>query len=413
MIKNLSKIIFSFVFLFLPVLFFLGVSNVNAQELNEVNFFYSITCTHCHDEQVFLDKLQEKYSGLIVNGYEISDSKSIPLLKEFTERYDAERYAGVVPLTFIGESYVVGFNTESTTGAKIENLILGVETGIIEESETCDEDSEECLIAIEDLKFGGATDSADYDVIESSSKLSLFGLDAKDLSLPILSIVLGLLDGFNVCSLGALLLILSLVFTLKSRKKVLLYGGMFLVITGITYAALIFIWFSIFDILSPYVFFLEIGIGVLGLVGGIWFIRQYIRFKKYGPQCESNDSPWIQKMTKKVQEVFNGSKSVWVTSGTVAAFSFVVTVIEFPCSAVIPVAFAGILTSAGISGVAEIGYLGLFMLMYLLDEIVIFLIGVFTLRLWTGSGKITMNLALVQAILFIGLGLFYIGRILL
>lgn len=414
--KGLSK---SFISVFLLLTLFLsafsGVNYANAQqtELPEIDFLYSETCPHCQDEKEFFENvLLPKYPGLIINRYDIADHETESILREFTKKHGAEKYTGLVPLTFIGNSFIVGYNTDETTGADIEKALLNPLNKNFTEGEVCeDEGTEICAIDLSDSNSNGI-DSGSYTIINQVSNLSAFGLDAKDFSLPILSIVLGFFDGFNVCSLGALILILSLVLTLKSRRRVFLYGALFLIITGITYAGLIFIWVSVFQLLSPFVVALQTIIGLIGLLGGIYFLRQYLRFRKYGPMCEMNESKWIQNVTKKVQTVFARENSSWIIAGAVVLFAFVVTVIEFPCSAVIPAAFAAILAEAGVGFAGQLGYLGLFILFYLLDELIVFLIGVWTLRIWTGGSNMTKNLSLVQAIVFIILGVFYIGRLL-
>lgn len=398
---------------------------LNAQEaettlspkLPEINFFYSQTCTHCADQKEFHKYLLQKYPELVINSYDMADSSTATILKSFIERYEgSQKYTGLVPLTFIGESFVVGFNTPETTGASIELALIKNNPGLLAEAEFCDEEGTElCIISdLSDDPFnlnGGIVDSESYTIINQISRLSAFGINAEDLSLPILSIVLGFMDGFNVCSLGALMLILSLVLTFKSRKKVLLYGGLFIVITGITYAALIFIWFTLFEILASFVVLLEITIGLLGLLGGLFFLRQYFRFKKYGPTCGVSNSPTITKVTEKIQKVFSNEGSIWLIGGAVVLFSFVVTIIEFPCSAVIPVAFAAILADFGVSVGLKAIYLLLFMIFYLLDELIIFIIGVVTLKLWMGGQNITTKLTLAQAILFMVIGVFYLWRL--
>lgn len=386
-------------------------------ELPEIHFFYSETCPHCADQKEFHEYLLEKYPDLVINSYNIAKPETNEILKDFTERYDAEKYFGLVPLTFIGESYIVGFNTPETTGSSIELVLIKDDPGLMAEAEFCDEENGELCIVDpgEADPFGedNVVDSENYTIINQASRLSDFGLDAENFSLPVLSVILGFLDGFNVCSLGALMLILSLVLTFKSRKKVLLFGGIFILITGITYAGLIFIWFFLFGILSSLANFLEVLIGILGLIGGFLFLRQYFRYKKYGPTCEISSSPTITKITRKIQNIFSQQRSTWVIATAIALFAFVVTVIEFPCSAVIPVAFAAILTDFGVGLGLKALYIGIFMFFYLLDEIIIFLIGVYTLRIWTGGQNMTTKLVLVQAILFLVIGAFYIGRLIL
>jgi len=399
-------------------LVFFNTSHAQPAELNlgsnnsAIDLFYSDTCPHCKDEIVFLNKLQIKYTKLIVNKHSIADPKSAPLLKALVEKHDAEKYLGLVPITFIGDRYFVGFDNGEGIGQDIEDVLL--ENGILnsdnnEITDYCDEEKTEvCAVTTKD----DVSDiSQNYTAINQVSNLNIFGLDAHNLSLPILAISLGFFDGFNVCSLGALMLILSLVLVFKSKKKVLFFGGLFLVVTGITYALLIFVWFAIFQLLSPFVFLLEAIVGLLGLIGGLFFLKQYIQFKKHGAMCEQDDSSWIQKVTNKLKLSFHGQKNIWIISLSVILFSLIVTIIEFPCSAVIPVTFAAILTSAKVGVLAKMVYLLIFMFFYLLDEIIVFLVGVWTLRLWVGGTKITSTLPLIQAIVFISLGLFYILRL--
>ena len=384
------------------------------QDLPEINFFFSETCPHCADQKEFHEDLLEKYPNLIINSYDIGKKETAPILKDFAERFGAQKYTGLVPLTFIGQSYVVGFNTSETTGLDIERALVNNSPGLLAQAQSCEDgDSELCVVELDPDLFGAgaSVDSGSYTILNQSSNLSAFGINAESLPLPVLSIVLGFFDGFNVCSLGALMLILSLVLTFKSRKKVLLFGGLFIGITGVTYAALIFIWFSLFQFLAPFVSALEVIIGGVGLVGGIIFLRQYYRFKKFGPTCEMSESKWVNNAVRKLQEVFKSEKNIWITVLAVIGFSFVVTVIEFPCSAVIPVAFAAILADFGVSLGGQMVYLLLFMIFYLLDELIVFLIGVFTLRMWMGGQKMTTKLVLIQAIVFIAIGLFYIGRL--
>jgi len=420
--KITKSLLFS---LLIALSLFINIDAISAQEtaeeisdLPEINFFYSDTCTHCADQIEFHQELLEKYPNLIINSYRNRDKETGPILRDFAERYNAQQYTSVVPLTFIGESFIVGFRSADTTGKDIELALIKNSPGLLAKAEFCDD--EESVLCESDLTeflsstdSNSAIDSGSYTVLKQSSNLSSIGIEPEKLPLPILAIVLGFFDGFNICSLGALMLILSLVLTFKSRKKVLLFGGLFILITGITYAALIFLWTSLFYLLSPYIIALEVIIGGIGLIGGALFLRQYIRYKKYGPTCEMSDSKLVNNAVRKLQDIFKNQKNIWMTALAVIGFSFIVTIIEFPCSAVIPVAFAAILTDFGIGMAAKGFYILLFMIFYLLDEIIIFLISVFTLRLWMGGQKMTTKLILIQALIFILIGLFYVGRLVL
>jgi len=122
--KNMTKKI-----LILIPLFFLGAtifSPIFAQNNSfklELNFFYSKTCPHCIAEQTFLDKIEKKYPEVKVNRYLINDLNSQKLLKDLLEKYNAEKYFGAVPINFVGEDFIPGFDNDEGIGQQIENSI--------------------------------------------------------------------------------------------------------------------------------------------------------------------------------------------------------------------------------------------------------------------------------------------------
>lgn len=408
----LNKKILGSLFVFISFLSFFNFQDAKAQTeiVNDIDFYYSTTCTNCAKEKVFLNELQKKYPDLEINYIEVTgNQENRQKWQEHAKQVGADKYFGLVPMTIVGNQYVVGFNDNETTGKKVEELILGQGDSSADTTVVCEEDeygTELCIPA--DPK---GVEKVDFNQLNEISGISVLGLNLNQISLPFLSALLGFFDGFNVCSLGALLLILSLVLTMKSRKKVVLFGGLFLIITGITYAILIYFWYALFSIITPYVAIFEYFIIGIGLIGGIYFFKQYLRFRKFGPNCEISNSPFINKIVAKVQDTFKFNKNIWTLLGAVILFAFILTVIEFPCSAVIPVAFSAILVESGISGFAYLGYLAIFMFFYLIDEIIVFAIGAWSMRLWTASPKMTTNLVLVQSIVFIVLAVFYLVRL--
>jgi hypothetical protein len=58
--------------------------------------------------------------------------------------------------------------------------------------------------------------------------LPLLGrVSVRELGLPLFTIALGLLDGFNPCAMWVLLLLLSFLVNLRSRRRMLWVGGTF------------------------------------------------------------------------------------------------------------------------------------------------------------------------------------------
>jgi hypothetical protein len=59
-------------------------------------------------------------------------------------------------------------------------------------------------------------------------------LSIRTLGLPLFTLVVGLLDGFNPCAMWVLLFLLSLLVNLQDRGKMLLIGGTFVATSGAT-----------------------------------------------------------------------------------------------------------------------------------------------------------------------------------
>jgi hypothetical protein len=231
-------------------------------------------------------------------------------------------------------------------------------------------------------------------------------VDLSNYSLSALAVIFGFFDGFNVCSLGALVLILGLVLVFRSRIKILILGGIFILTTGIIYGFLIFLWHQLFVALAPYIRKMEIVVGILAVIGAVYFIREFYSYIRYGPICKFGGI--TNKLSLKLQNVFEKGGGILILASVVFLFAAAVTIIEFPCSAVLPVLFAGVLTKSQVAFPLSIIYIVIFLFFYMLDEIIIFLVSVFTLKIWLVSPKFAAYLNLIAGLLLLFLGFYYI-----
>ncbi len=365
---------------------FLPNQKISAENKPAINFFYSATCPHCSREKSFLKNF-EKEEDIKVNYYLISEN--IELIKNFYSEFDVpQNKMGLVPITFIKNQYFLGYSEEIKENIK--------KTALGEDYAPASGDKAE-----------GATP---FNFNEKLKVPFLGEISPKKYSLPALSVILGFFDGFNVCSMGALIVILGVVLAFKDRKKILILGGCFILATAIVYGFLIVLWYQAFSFLAPRIRSMEYIIGALGILGGIFFIREFIKFKKYGPACEmSVGKSVVSKLTNKIKvSLLKKNKSVVAVSGIVFFFSAVIAIVEFPCSAAIPVFFAGILAEANLPVFLYLLYITIFVFLYLLDELIIFLIAFFTMKIKLTSPKITTWITLTEGILLLGLGLYYI-----
>ncbi len=357
-----------------------GQNRVLAQETVTINFFYSVTCPHCKKEQLFLDQIEKNYSDVVINRYEIS--KYSDLYQQLAKKYNLPLLdRGLVPLTLIQDRYFVGFNDQ--IGRQIE-LYLDQLTG-------------------RQINNNKPTEN-------NSINLPVVGkVNIDKLALPILAILLGALDGFNVCSLGALLIILTLVLSLHSRRKIFIFGGTYLFTTALVYGLLIFFWYQLFNIITPFIRKIELVIGLITLIGGIYFFKEFLKAYKYGPQCEIDEGKKISgKFSVKFKQLIKENKKLLPIVFSILVFAATITVVEFPCSAAVPLVFAGILSKAKLAFLTYALYIATFVFFYLLDEIIVFTVAIFSMNLWLSSPKFVTWIILVQSIIMFILSFHYL-----
>jgi len=154
---------------------------------------------------------------------------------------------------------------------------------------------------------------------------------------------------------------------------------------------------------------LEVTIGVLSLIGAYYFFRQFWRYKKYGPTCDiSSGSDIISKASRKLKNIFDGGSSTVVVILSILVFSAIVTIVEFPCSAAIPVIFAGMLAQSDLSGINHLFYILIFIIFYLLDELIVFFVAVFKMKMWLSSSRFTTWAAFVGGLILLLFGFYYL-----
>lgn len=363
----MKKFIVFFVFLLLLPFNLLASNNTNE---TEVIVLSSPTCPHCTRAIIFLEEFKKENSlNFIINEYHVANN--LGLVQNLYDKYNLpNNLRGIVPVIFIDDDYYIGFSDQVKD--EISAYLLDQEY----------EDS-----GYTNLPILGKTDLSKY-------------------SFPVLAIILGIVDGFNVCSLGALVVILSLVMILRSRKRIILLGGTFLLTTTIVYGLLIFLWHQFFSLISPYIRSMELLIGLLSLAGGIYLLWEFYKALKMGPACSSNNI--ITRLRPKIEEIFKHKTNWFLLFTAVFLFAAVVTIIEFPCSAVLPVIFTSILVEAGISQSAVIFYIALYMLFYLIDELIIFIIAASTLKIKIVSPRFIIFFNLLAALIFLFLGISYL-----
>jgi len=373
MVKN-SFFVF-FVVFFLSSLFW-NANFVLAQENIEINFFSSQTCPHCAAEREFLVELEEKYPEIKVNEYEVVfHPENKTFLEEFYKNYNVpEKDQGWVPVTFTSTKYFIGFNDQ-----------------VAQEIETC---LEECL--------GGETKPF------QEIKIPFLGsVDITSVSLPVLTVIFGALDGFDPCAMWVLLFLIVLLINTRSRKRMWLIGGTFIAASSLVYYLILTAWFNLFLVIS-YVNLTRLLIGALAILVGLWQIKSFLMFQP--GVCKVLDGkPGFQDRIKerlRIQsEKLVASPLTFAIFGGVILLALGVNLVEFFCSSGLPAIYTRILASQNLNAFSYYLYLLLYTFVFILDDLIIFSLAVVTMSKFGFTEKYNYWATLIGGLLLIVLGL--------
>jgi hypothetical protein len=216
--------------------------------------------------------------------------------------------------------------------------------------------------------------------------------------------MVGLLDGFNPCAMWVLLFLLALLVYTKSRKKMFIVGGIFIITSGVVYYFFMAAWLNLFLFIG-FITALRIIVGLIAMFMGSINIKDFFAFKKgISLSIPEKAKPGLfKKMRKLVHEA-----ALPATLLGVITLAFTVNLIELLCTAGFPMIYTRILTLNSLPMIKYYSYLLLYILMYMLDDFIVFTIAVVTLsskKLTKEHGKI---LKLIAGLMMFILGLLMI-----
>jgi len=349
--------------------------------------FYSRTCIHCAAEEVYLDKLKSEDSSLSIYRYEITDSKeNQELMKKVGDLLNTN--ITTVPYVIIGNRTITGF-TEGVSDVSIDSAIT-----YVKEHNVRDLVGE--MLGIVTPSTGGETTNT-----SSTVTLPFFGtVDASKISLPLMTIVLGTLDGFNPCAMWVLLLLISMLLNSKNRLRMWILGGTFLLTSALMYFMFMLSWLNITVIFGK-ILYLRLLIGIVAIVGGAWNIKTGL---KKDDGCDVVDVDQRKKLRKRIQGISSQNVFILAIFGMMG-LAISVNLIELLCSAGFPVLFTQVLSLNHLSNLQYIGYLLLYVFFFLLDDLVVFIIAMKTSELTGISTKYGKYSHLVGGAVMILLGI--------
>lgn len=326
-------------------------------------FFNGDGCPHCADEKIFLKEMEDEYGAqLEIHSYEVWYSpENAETFETFAKAFNFEPTG--VPITFIGDQYWTGFGA-TTREALTQAIADGVKNGVIDAQQIVNGETP-AVATIDGSATGGI-------------KLPLVGqVDLTGKSIWVSTILIGIVDGVNPCSLWVLTMLLAMIVRTANRKKTLIIGFVFLTVTSLIYALFIGGVFSVLSYVS-FMQWIQAAVAVITLIMGLINFKDYFFFKEgISLTIDEKHKPGIYE---RIRNVMNHSDNLWAMIGATILLGIGVSLVEFSCTAAFPVVWSSLVVNANVSTVTFVILLILYMVLYQLDELVIFGIAVFTMR---------------------------------
>lgn len=413
------KKILKFLIVF-AILLLLPVSAKADEKVINIHLFYGNGCPHCAAEEEFLSDYLKDRTDVKLYKYEIwYDSHNQELLSKVQKEMGTTNKNGV-PFTVIGKKTIVGY-ADGVTDEQIKDAInyylnndyrdyAGEITGKVKKVEvkediTKDESKTEDK---KENKMEKADDTKDSDQTDENVTVPVLGkINAKKVSLPILAVVLGFVDGFNPCAMWILIFLITMLFNMKDRKKMWILGLTFILTSGIVYLMFMLAWLNLATFISK-IAFIRLLIAVIALVVGLINVYKYIdSLKKKDEGCDVVDKKDRKKIMEKIISITHEKKFIIALLG-IMVLAASVNIIELMCSIGIPLLFTQILAMNNLSTFSYMIYMFIYIFFFLIDDIVIFVISMVTLKVTGLSTKYTKYSHLIGGIIMLIIGLLLI-----
>lgn len=321
-------------------------------------------CPHCAEAKAYLPQFAAEHPWLRIE-YRAVDRD--PAARDELARIS--RAAGLwppgVPTFVYGDRVLPGFDDPAHTGPLLDALVAGIAPGA------------------------------------QSVDTEWFGtLSVERLGLPLFTLALGLLDGFNPCAMWVLLFLLSLLVHLRDRRRMALIAGTFVLVSGAVYYAFMAAWLNLFLALGLSAA-LRIALALLALAIAAVHIKDFFRPQQgFSLSIPEAAKPGLYARMRRVVQ----AGSLWPALVGVSTLALAVNLVELLCTAGLPAMYTAILTQQQLPPGTHYAYLGLYILGYVFDDSLMVGSAVLALssrKLGQGAGR---WLKLISGLVMLALG---------
>lgn len=360
-----------------------------------VYLFWAKGCPHCLQEKKFLAELGQKYPDVKLVDLELTESReNRELFRKVGELLKAD--VSGVPFTVVGEQYFIGWLGAATTGRALE-------------------------AALQDLREKPGPDVVGNLIpapkapprppgvkpLPEKLTLPLLGeVEIKYLSLGVLTLIIGLLDGFNPCAMWVLIFLINLLLGMEDRRKMWIFGSTFIIASGAVYFLFMTAWLNLL-IFIGFIVWIRIIIGAVALGAAYYNLKEY--FTNRAGVCILESGERRRRKMERLTEIVH-SKNFWLAMGGLILLAFAVNLVELICSAGFPVIYLQVLSLTPMPFWQYYLYLVFYIFLYMLDDMIVFGAAMITLQLLGVGAQYKQFSNLIGGVLMLILGILLIFK---
>lgn len=377
------------------ILFIVLIPNTFAKEKVNIYLFYGKECPHCEQLKEKLEYIKDSYP-IKVYMYEIwHNGNNRDLAIKAAEKLNTTLSG--VPFFIVNNTAMSGYSSSSTLNLIKYNINLALasteEDILLELGDITNSDVYDFSI----IESNGDIKNTDEEITEDDINMGVVTIpfinkevDLKPFSLPIVAIIMGAVDGFNPCAMWILLFLISMLLTMKDKKKRLILGITFLVTSALVYLLFMVAWlnFTNFVMTIPWI---KLLIALIAFTGGFINLWSFVKTVTKEDGCTVVDEKKRKKYFTKIKEIVNNKSFILALIGIIVLAASV-NIVELACSAGLPIVFTSLLSSNKLTTFAYMMYILIYILFFLLDDIIVFVIAMKTLEvsgISTKYGKIS------------------------
>jgi thiol-disulfide isomerase/thioredoxin len=355
----------------------------------KIYLFWAEGCPHCLKEKAYLQELARRDPAVQVIALEITGNReNLELLRRAGAALNTE--VSGVPFTVVGRRYLTGWLDGASSGR-------GLEEAVGQARQQGAPDVVAPLMSVPAPPVPAASGQPLPEILH----LPWFGdVNPKYLSLGLLTVVIGLLDGFNPCAMWVLVFLINLLLGVEDRKKMWLLGGAFIAASGAVYFLFMTAWLNLLVFLG-FIPWVRVAIGLVALAAGGYNLREY--WSNRAGACKLTGTARRQQRLDRIKD-FVHSRKFWLALGGIILLALAVNLVELICSAGFPVVYIQVLSLTPMPFWQYYLYLLGYIFFFMLDDMIIFGFAMITLQLLgVGAGYKRVS-SLVGGTLMLGIG---------